>query len=543
MNDSTETRTVLRGLPLSNGIALARICLFNEIRHTNLPTYHISEEDIDREQARLKHAISIVDRRLEDMHDSVSKRIGQAEAEIFTAQKMILDDELLQQDMMQLIATEKQNAEIAVSRVLDKYENRLREIDNEYINERASDIGEIRRRVLDILQNMHPSLMCADEQHCQRGRNRIIVAEELTPSLTTHIDTAEAIGFVTEQGGKNSHAAILARALGIPAVSGIEAIYSNVSCGTEILVDGTTGEVVIWPNDADRARAAAHQTTTTGDVWSAPIQQFCIQANISLAGDVQEACAVGAEGIGLYRTEFEFMAAEHQLNEKEQTERYCQVVKAMDNYPATFRLLDMGGDKPFSFLELPPEINPAMGWRGSRLLLSYPDILRTQARALAASSRISPIRVLYPMIVDVNQFRKLRSIFMEAVQDLNPGSIQHGVMLEVPSACLAAEELLQEADFASIGSNDLIQYLFAVDRDNNKVADDYNADHPVFWALLQQMAQAATKTGKQLSICGELAGDTALIHKIYETGIRSASISPRLIPAARHAIAKHIHEG
>jgi phosphotransferase system enzyme I (PtsI) len=537
MTQRITARSVYSGLPLSEGIAVARICMFNENRHSNMPIYKVDGEGIQREIARLKRAVDIVGRRLESIRESVKQRIGVAESEIFSAQRLILDDENMQQQMFALIEDDQRNAETAVSSIFDKYEARLREVDNDYIRERASDIGEIRRRVLDVLQNMQPSLQCAGEGHCQQGRNRIIVAVELTPSLTVDLDTAMCLGFVTEHGGLNSHAAILARSLGIPAVSGIKNIHSEVSCGTEILINGNTGEVIVWPNDEDKQvlESAAESGAEIG-VWTEPVDAFSVYANISLSGEVEDAARYNAEGIGLYRTEFEFMAAGHQLSEDEQALRYIGVVSAMDELPVTFRLLDMGGDKPFSFLELPEEDNPALGWRGSRLLLGYPELLSTQARAIARASNVRQVRLLYPMIIDVRQFLELRRLVDEAVADIEDTDILHGAMFEVPSACFEADEIMAHADFASVGTNDLIQYLFAVDRDNDRVAYDYRIDRPAFWRIMEKLVAASEKSGCALSVCGEIAGERDNVRKLRDIGIKQVSVSARLIPRVRSAV-------
>ena len=244
---SAETRFV--GLPISGGTAVARVCLFNEKRHSNLPAFRVAGDGVQREKSRVERAIALVGDQLDVVISSVLQRVGPAEAQIFEAQKAILADKVLLREILGAIESMKLNAEAAVTKVLDVYESRLAEVDNEYIKERASDIGEIRRRLLDVLANITPSLQCGDQNHCQRGRDRIIVAEELTPSLTVDLDSERILGFVTERGGPTSHAAILARALGIPAVSGVHGIHGMISCGTELLLNGDSGEVIVWPTE------------------------------------------------------------------------------------------------------------------------------------------------------------------------------------------------------------------------------------------------------------------------------------------------------
>ena len=523
-------------MPISGGIALARVCLFNENRHSNLAVYKVAGDGVTREKNRVRQAISLATDRLDLLIRDVADRIGFAEAQIFEAQKAILGDVLLVQQIIEDVENAGINAESAVTRILDVYESRLLEVDNEYIKERASDIGEIRRRLLDVLANMNPSLQCGGEEHCQRGRGRIIVAEELTARLTVELDTQHTKGFVTQRGGPNAHAAILARALGIPAVSGIKGIRDLLSCGTELLLDGDSGEIVIWPSEETLARARSVQgaVVRTATVVE-PVAGLTVLANVSQAADVADAVRHKAEGIGLYRTEFDFLSAGRLLSEQEQFERYVSAVKAMDGRRVCFRMLDIGGDKGAPLFDLPREDNPHLGFRGSRLLLERTDLLETQARALARTSAHGPIDVLYPMVVDLEQFLKLKGLFREAVDDLPPGQLRHGVMFEVPSACLQARELLEAADFGSIGTNDLIQYLFAVDRNNELVAYDYTPDRPVFWLVLGQIAAAATETGRTVSVCGEAASNPELLPKLMELGLTTLSVSPRFIPQLRRA--------
>lgn len=525
-----------QGLPLSGGMALGRVCLFDDHRHQEVPSYAIEPSRINDEIVRLEEALQITTRQLEDIRMQVHERMGTAEAGIFTAQKMIVEDPVISKEMREHIRADLSNAENAIHRVLDSYEARLGALDDEYIRERASDVGEIRRRLLNNLANTVPGLSCAGL--CRRGKNRIVVAEELTPSLTVSMNTDEVLAFVTERGGVNSHAAILARALGIPAVSGIQNIHSTVTCGTDILVNGDTGEVIFFPASETLAACSCDIGRARRAEAVDPVPELEVQANITLCGEAAEACEMKAEGIGLYRTEFEFISAGQLLSEDEQFTRYAAVVAAMSGRITTFRMLDAGADKPLPELRIPREDNPALGLRGSRLLLRYPDIFRAQSRAIARVSQAGPVRVMFPMVVDVRQFCRLRSEFLEYTADIRTGKLEYGVMFEVPSAAIQADEIFREAQFASIGTNDLTQYLFAVDRDNALVAEDYNSDHPVFWTLMKSLAAAAAKHQRPLSVCGELAGMPEMVRKLMACGIRSVSCSPRAIPLIRKAVSE-----
>lgn len=537
MNEAIHSERRLKGTPLSPGRVIARLCMFNERRHTNLPVFKVSASGLETEKARVLQALEAARGELDAIRADVEKKIGKPEAEIFVAQKMIMEDPTLLQKVFELIVRDSINAEKAITVTLDAYEARLQEVDNEYIRERASDFGEVKRRILDTLGHMKPSLECVGQAHCERGRNRIIVAREMTPSLTVDLDPAQIRGFLTERGGATSHGAILARALGIPAVSGLPGIRDQVSCGMEVLINGDTGEVILWPS-ADTLRtseAQAPKPLGPAPEISRPVPGLKVLANIGKASDVQEALALNAEGIGLYRTELEVMTAGRLLDEDELSDRYAAVVTAMAGRPVVFRAYDIGSDKPLPSLAIPPEENPSLGWRGARLLLGKKHLLTAQARALARVSRNAPVQIMYPMIVDLEQFLALKNAFEEAIQDLPHGRISHGLMFEVPSACIQAREMLEAADFGSIGTNDLIQYLFAVDRNNEFVAYDFRPDRAALWALLKTVAEAAAQTGKPLSVCGEIAGDPRYVSRLMDLGIDTVSVNARSIAGVRQA--------
>jgi phosphoenolpyruvate-protein phosphotransferase (PTS system enzyme I) len=529
----TETRLV--GLSISRGVVLAKTCLFRQHRYDQVPDYPVAGEAIEGQKTRLRKAITVVSDHLLALQKVVASRIGPAEAEIFAAQAMIVGDPVLDQMMMETIDAGR-NAEAAIVQTFEAYEARLMKLDSAYLRDRASDLGEIKRRLLDVLCELKPSFQCAGEPSCQRGKQRIVITEELTPAAAMELDSDEIMGIVTARGGRTSHAAILARALGIPAVSGIADVHELVSCGTEMIVNGDTGEVIVWPTEQTIALLAPITERAAPEPPPERTEGLRVMANIGVAADVKEALAMKAEGIGLYRTEFEVALAGHLLNEDEQFTRYAAVLAAMDGAPVHFRLFDIGGDKPSPLFDFPREENPALGLRGARFLLARPDLLRPQARALARLAARRPVHVLYPMIVDLDQFRRLRQLFEEAVADLPRGQLHHGVMFEVPSAVLQAREILNEAEFASIGSNDLVQYLFAVDRNNERVAEDYTPDRPVFWQLIADLVRAAAEAGRPLSICGEMAADPRYLARLLALGFESVSVSARHIPGVRRAV-------
>ena len=527
-----ETR--LKGLPLSDGCALAKVCLFNQPKNRLLPPqYCVLPEGLDSEVARVHEAIELADAQLESIREKVEAEIGHAEAEIFVAHRMILRDPELVREVESSIRNEGVNAEAAISYVLDGYESRMEALDDDYIRDRASDFGEIRRRLLDAMGSMRPDFQCA-EGECTKGRGRIVVADELTPGLTVEVDTGTTAGFVTGRGGVNSHAAILARALGIPAVSGLPDVRDTVDCGDEVLINGTTGEVILWPTPRtvrtmglEREKGAQRMAPET------PVPGFRVLANITMPGDINEARKLEAEGIGLYRTEFEMLAAGRFFTEEEMYHRYASVAEAMAGTRVLFRMFDIGSDKTMPSMNIRDEENPSLGWRGTRLLLGNRNLFETQARAIARTSYGGRVHVMYPMIIDLDQFLEIKQRFIDATRSVPQGEILHGVMFEVPSACLEAEEIFRHAEFASVGTNDLTQYLFAVDRDNELVSYDYNPDRPAMWRLLKSVSKAARAAGRPLSICGELAGDPRFTAQLIETGIDTISVSARRISGVR----------
>lgn len=536
--NSKRFEKIISGVALSSGIAVARVCLLNDRRHSDVPDYKIEDKDSDKEKERFYNARAAAKKNVLKITARVKAKIGEAEAGIFDAHVMILEDPQLQQDVETLIDTKNMNVEAAIAETLDSYEVRLLELDDEYIRERATDFGEIKRRLLDELGEKLPS-NCADGQ-CQRGHNRIVVAEELTPQLTVELDTDNVMGFITERGGKNSHGAILARALGIPAVSGLSKIRDMVSCGMEVLVNGTSGDIVLWPRERTVVEVrAAEPELIRMPTAVLPVDGLRVMSNISMPIEVECAVHMKSEGIGLYRTEIELITGSGDYSEDIFYESYYKVFCENQGGLIAYRMFDIGSDKKLPGLDVPDEHNPALGLRGARLLLKNKELLRMQARALARVSVHGEIAVTYPMIIDINQFITIKQMFNDAISNIEYGKIKHGIMFEVPSACMQADEIMEIADFGSIGTNDLAQYMFAADRDNELLAAEVTQDHPVLWNMLKMVVAAGQRRGKTITVCGELAGDPKYISQLIEVGVRAVSVSVRMIPAVRNAAKKH----
>ncbi len=530
---------IIKGLSVSKGIVEGRICLFNDNRHAEVFSYTIAMRDVDGEKKRFTMAVAKVIESLDGIIKNVELNIGEPESRIFLAQKMIAMDGALREEVFAIVDRRLINVESALSLVLESYEKKMLDIEDKYLQSRVTDFREIRKRFFDAFFDTEAGLYCEGQKHCLKGDNRIVVSRELTPEMITSLDTTRIRAFVTEHGGKSSHAAILARARGIPAVSGVRDVLSLISCGMDIIVNGDEGLVILNPS-VDRLSEYKKRINKRDGIDDIPdpVAGIKIMANINTYSDVLEAQRVKAEGVGLYRTEFEFLSAGRILTEDEQYEIFRKVIDGLEGKPVYFRLLDIGGDKGADFFDLPEEENPSLGFRGSRFLLEREKLLRDHVRAIARGSLISPVHIIYPMIIDSDQYMKLKTRVLEYIEDISGSSIRHGVMFEVPSACLDAEKIMELADFASIGTNDLIQYLFAVDRNNEKVAYDYNPDRRIFWDLITDLSEIAKEKECPLSVCGEIAGDPVYAPKLGGLGIKILSVSPILIPELRRSFQK-----
>ena len=533
-----HAETSYRGIGLSGGVALGTALVQTAASAADLAALYTPSRGQATETGRLLRAIQRASSGLDQVIAEVSSRIGPAESLIFKVQQAILGDPMLIGQVTGKIETEGLSAEPALVDVLSFYEARISELDDAYVRERGSDLAEVRRRVLDELgADAAPDQMAERQTSASAAKGQVLVADELTPSMTVDVDPERIVALISERGGRTSHAAILARAVGIPAVSGLRGICARIPQGAEVLVDGDAGEVTLWPGEQtlDRFHDLQRKAVRIAEPEE-PVSGLTVLANINVSTDVEDALAMKAEGIGLYRTEFEFFAAGNILSEDEQYERYRLVLEAMEGRPVHFRLLDIGGDKAADFFGLAKEDNPYLGHRGSRLLLDRGDLMRPQARALARASNHGTVRVMYPMVTELEQFERLKWLFCEEIGGIPKGRILHGVMLEVPAACLQARELLASADFGSIGTNDLIQYLFAVDRNNDLVAYDYSPDKSMFWWMIQHLVRAAKEAGRPLSVCGEVAGRRRFLPRLMELGIDTVSVSPRLIPDLRRCV-------
>jgi len=526
----------LNGTPLAPGVAVGRACLYQRRDYDPGPE---QENDRGQEASRLHRALLRLDNHLEMLARNTAEKLGNESAEIFQAHRLLLADESFRSRLAQAVKVRGLTASRAVKRELDFYRIQLSTAGSEYLRERAGDIKEIQQALLDCLNHAVPYRRCREVsrcsvEHCRLGNDHILVGDELYASLPIETDS-HTVGFIVEKGGPNSHAIILARAQHRPAVGNIHNPATVIPLDTQILINGDTGEVILNPSTSTLAQ---HQHAPSGSAETMhvvdPVAGLRVMANIERFTDVHEALVTGAEGIGLYRTEIELLVAGRMLSEAEQAERYSEIVRVMAGRPVCIRLLDFGADKAAPFLGHAMEENGMAALRGARLLLAHPELLRDQARALVRASRHGPIHVLYPMIVDVEQFHALRTLFDRLVSGLQPSRLQHGVLFEVPSACLQARQILEAADFGCIGTNDLIQYLFAENRASG--VDPGNPSYenaPVLWSLIEDLSRAGRETGKPMAICGELAGNPELTRRIIQAGITTVSTAPSRIAGVR----------
>ncbi|MEH7354610.1 phosphoenolpyruvate--protein phosphotransferase [Neobacillus drentensis] len=536
--------TFLKGIAASNGIAIAK-------------AYRLVEPDLSFEKKTIEDSASEVERfkkameksisELEAIRDKAKVDLGADKAAIFEAHLLVLSDPELNAPIENKIQSENVNAEFALKETADMFIMMFEQMDNEYMKERAADIRDVTKRVLAHLLGVelpNPS-MIAEEV--------IIVAEDLTPSDTAQLNRNFVKGFTTNIGGRTSHSAIMARSMEIPAVVGTKTATEEITNGDLVIVDGLKGEVHINPTPelVNEYRKVHEDYEVQKAEWAKLVNEPTISndghhvelaANIGTPNDLKGVIENGGEGVGLYRTEFLYMGRDQLPSEEEQFESYKAVLERMEGKPVVVRTLDIGGDKELPYLDLPKEMNPFLGFRAIRLCLEEQGIFRTQLRALLRSSNFGNLKIMFPMIATLDEFRAAKAILEEEKKKLlSEGQtvadkIELGIMVEIPSTAILADQFAKEVDFFSIGTNDLIQYTMAADRMNQQVSYLYQPYSPSILRLVKMVIDAAHAEGKWAGMCGEMAGDETAIPVLLGLGLDEFSMSATSILKARSQI-------
>jgi phosphoenolpyruvate-protein phosphotransferase (PTS system enzyme I) len=535
---------VLLGKPASNGIAIAKAYRLIE---PDLTVKKTSIEKVEEEVSRFRSAVEQSKEELEAIRDHAKEHLGEDKAEIFEAHILVLSDPELLTAIEDKISSESVNAEFALKEVSDMFVTMFEQMDNAYMKERAADIRDVTKRVLSHLlgvQLPNPSLISEEV---------IIIAEDLAPSDTAQLNKTYVKAFTTDIGGKTSHTAIMARSMEIPAVVGTKTATKEIEHGDLVIVDGIKGEVHVNPTpevvEKYKKEQAAYEEQKKE--WakllheksiSADGHQIELAANIGTPDDLEGVINNGAEGIGLFRTEFLYMGRTELPSEEEQFEAYKTVLEKMEGKPVVVRTIDIGGDKELPYLNLPKEMNPFLGFRAIRLCLEEQEMFRTQLRALLRASVYGNLKIMFPMIATLDELRQAKAILSEEKEKLVSEGVQVaeqievGMMVEIPSTAVIADQFAKEVDFFSIGTNDLIQYTFAADRMNERISYLYQPYHPAILRLVKMVIDAAHKEGKWVGMCGEMAGDEIAIPILLGLGLDEFSMSATSVLKARSQI-------
>ena len=541
---------MITGIPASPGIVFGKALVLKEEKIV-LDTQKISEDQVEAEVARFYAGREAAVEQLNSIHQRALKSLGEEKAAIFEGHLMILEDEELEEEIIDYLRSNKVNASVAASKIIDQQVEMLSEIDDEYLKERAGDIRDIGNRLIKNILGMHiVDLGDITEES-------ILVAYELTPSETAQLNLEKVLGFITDIGGRTSHTSIMARSLELPAIVGTNDVTARVNTGDYLILDAVNNRVYVNPTQAEidelktlEAKLAEEKAELAKlkDLPAVTLDghKVDVVANIGTIRDCEGAHRNGAEGIGLYRTEFLFMDRDQLPSEEEQFIAYKEVVEAMEGRLVVLRTMDIGGDKELPYLNLPKEMNPFLGWRAVRIALDRREILHAQLRAVLRASAFGKLAVMFPMIISVEEIRELKSVLETLKAELRAEgkafdeNIQVGVMVETPSAAVNAKFLAKEVDFFSIGTNDLTQYTLAVDRGNELISHLYNPMSPSVLGLIKQVIDASHAEGKWTGMCGELAGDERATLLLLGMGLDEFSMSAISVPRIKKLI-RHVN--
>ncbi|MHA3773839.1 phosphoenolpyruvate--protein phosphotransferase [Verrucomicrobiota bacterium sgz303538] len=534
------------GVGVSPGIARGTVFVHRP-DDEEAPVHRIEEDEIPNEIARFEAALLTTRHQILELQQRIAESIGTRDAGIFDAHLLVVEDRTLIDEVLRTLQRDRYNVEYVFSQVAGRYAKTLSEIDDPYLRERALDIHDVTRRVIrNLMGKEGRDLSAITTPH-------LLVAHNLTPSDTAQLNRHLVLGFATDIGSKTSHTAIMARSLNIPAVVGLHDISLQLETGDHVLLDGYNGLVIVNPTDQTlweygeleiKKTEVEEQLTKLRETESRTIdgRHVILSANIELPEDIELVRKCGAEGVGLYRTEFFYLNRTELPTEEDQYEAYRRVAEEVQPHSVIIRTLDLGGDKFMTALNLPEELNPFLGWRAIRFCLERVDVFKTQLRAILRASAAGNVRMMYPMISGVDEVRRANALLEECREELrieghafNP-NMEVGAMIEIPSAALSADLIAKEVDFFSIGTNDLIQYAIAVDRLNEHIAHLYEPTHPSIIRLIRMIVDAGHAHSLWVGVCGEMAGDILLTPLLLGLGVDELSTGAALVPRVKRAV-------
>lgn len=537
----------IKGVAVSPGAVLGPVHVVRSDA-TEVPTWSVPGDAVEDEVARLHRAVQSAREEFRRRQEIVAREAGSRDAEIFAVHRTVLKDAGALERLERSVRVQRINVEAALQAFIDELEQTLAErLTGGIARSYAADLTDPWRGVLDCL------LRDERQQVLERGQAVILAAAELTPKVVTMIERERLLGVICETGARYSHGGVLARAFGVPCVVELPNLMGRLEQGMSVAVDGTRGEVRLRPGPEDvrhwnelqerrAARATVLQEQATQPAVTPDGERLAIQVNIESLRDLDTFEARHTDGVGLLRTEFLYMERPQFPSEEEQYRLYRNALEFMGGLPVVLRTLDVGADKQLPYFATPAEPNPALGWRGTRLMLDWQDLLRVQLRAMMRAGAGRDMRILVPMITSLEEIRRTREVFEgvrarlgEQGYEVN-ADIPVGVMIEVPSTLFVLDELLREVDFVSVGTNDLVQYLLAVDRDNPKVARYYDPTHPAVWRALRTVAECARRAGRPCSVCGDLAADPSMAVLLLGLGYDAVSVAPHFVPEVKFAV-------